>query len=267
MSHKIWAVIATVALSITVHAGTTPAKALNINPLIVGGNDVVKGELPFQVSIQSNGTSHFCGGSLIKPNWVLTAAHCVAGWSSSNKVFIGLHDRTDKSNAEAFTVTKVIANPKYDSQKYDYDFALLQLSGDSKFRPIELNATEIAIPEDAPDQIKVWTAGWGTLSSGSSSLPRILQKVEVPLVSQKNCNLPTAYDGKVSDRMICAGYQQGGKDSCQGDSGGPLYMQRASGDPLLVGVVSWGYGCAAANKYGVYSKVNSQIDWIAEQTK
>lgn len=265
MSLKLLAVFATVALSITAQAALTPVQTLMIKPEIVGGTDAVKGEFPFQVSIQKNGTSHFCGGSLIKPNWVLTAAHCVAGWSSNNKVIVGLHDRNDKVGTESFTVLKVVSHPQYDSQKYDYDFALLQLSGDSQFRPIELNATEIALPDDATELPMVWTSGWGAVREGSFGLPRILQKVEVPLVTPKVCNSAAAYNGQVSDRMLCAGLEKGGKDSCQGDSGGPLFVQRASGDPLLVGVVSWGEGCARANKYGVYSKVNNQIDWINQQ--
>lgn len=264
MSLKLLAVFATVALSITAQAALTPAQTSMIKPEIVGGTDAVKGEFPFQVSIQKNGTSHFCGGSLIKPNWVLTAAHCVAGWSANNKVIVGLHDRNDKVGTESFSVTKVISHPQYDSQKYDYDFALLQLSGDSKFAPIELNSAEIVVPEN-DEKIMVWTSGWGTTREGSFSLPRILQKVEVPLVTPKACNSSTAYNGQVSDRMLCAGLEQGGKDSCQGDSGGPLFVQRTDGAPLLVGVVSWGEGCARANKYGVYSKVNNQIDWISQQ--
>ncbi len=267
MSLKLITVLAAAFLSITVSANQLQSKASMIRPDIVGGVPAVKGELPFQVSIQSASGSHFCGGSLIKPNWVLTAAHCVQSWNKTNKVFIGLHDRTDKNGAESFTVTKVVANPQYNSETLDYDFALLKLSGDSKYRSIDLNSSEIAIPDADQEAVKVWTAGWGTTSEGSFALPKILQKVEVPLVTQKACNAEASYNNQITDRMICAGYAAGGKDSCQGDSGGPLFVRQTSGDFLLVGVVSWGEGCARANKYGVYSKVNSQIDWIAQQTQ
>lgn len=266
MSYKLLAILLTASL--TAVAAPMQTKGSDFRPLIVGGTDAVKGELPFQVSIQSASGSHFCGGSLIKKNWVLTAAHCVASWKPQNKIVTGLHDRNDKTGTESFTASRVIAHPQFNRQTLDYDYALLQLSGDSKFRTIDLNSTEIVIPEaGSQDVINVSTSGWGTVSEGSSSLPRILQKVEVPLVTTKACNAPTSYNGDITDRMICAGLEAGGKDSCQGDSGGPLFIRQASGDFLLVGVVSWGEGCARANKYGVYSKVNAQVDWIAQQTQ
>ena len=267
MSKKLFAALLTATLSVTAFAGQIQTKGSEFRPNIVGGVDAVKGEFPFQVSIQSSSGSHFCGGSLIKQNWVLTAAHCVAGWNKANKVVIGLHDRSVLAGAETFTVTRVIAHPQYNRQTLDYDYALLQLSGDSKFAPIALNSQEIDIPEKGAAPFMVWTAGWGTTKEGSYGLPRILQKVEVPLVTNKDCNAPASYNGEITDRMICAGYEQGGKDSCQGDSGGPLFKQETSGHFTLVGVVSWGEGCARADKYGVYSKVNNQIDWIAQQTQ
>ncbi|MGZ3690782.1 MAG: S1 family serine peptidase [Pseudobdellovibrio sp.] len=264
MSFKLIAVLSTALLSLSVSANQLQSKASMIRPDIVGGVNAAQGELPFQVSIQSSG-SHFCGGSLIKTNWVLTAAHCVQDWSSSNKVIVGLYDRTNNTGTETFSVTKVIAHPQFNSETLDYDYALLKLSGDSKFRTIDLNTTEIQVPEAGQDPFKVWTSGWGTTSEGSFSLPKILQKVEVPLVTQKACNAATSYNGQITDRMLCAGLEQGGKDSCQGDSGGPLFIKQTSGDYLLVGIVSWGEGCARANKFGVYTKVNNQVDWINQQ--
>ncbi|OFZ28644.1 MAG: trypsin [Bdellovibrionales bacterium RIFCSPHIGHO2_01_FULL_40_29] len=241
------------------------AFAGQLHQTIVGGMPANKGELPFQVSLQSSSGSHFCGGSLIKPNWVLTAAHCVQG-SSSMKIVVGMHDQKNRADTETFTTKRIIAHPQFNRSTLDYDYALIQLSGDSKFRTIELNRVEIEVPK-TDDQFMVWTSGWGTTSEGSYALPNILQKVEVPLVSSEACNAADVYGGDITDRMICAGYKDGGKDSCQGDSGGPLFTQQASGDFSLVGVVSWGEGCARPNKYGVYSKVNVMIDWIATQTQ
>lgn len=247
------------AVSFSVLAGTS------FEQKIVGGVAVTKGELPFQVSIQSSSGSHFCGGSLIKPNWVLTAGHCVQG-SSAMKIVVGMYNQADKKDTETFTAKKIIAHPDFNGNTLDFDYALIQLSGDSKYRPIDLNKVEIAVPE-GQDKFMVWTSGWGTTSEGSYTLPKILQKVEIPLVTQTACNAADVYNGDITDRMICAGLPEGGKDSCQGDSGGPLFTQQASGDFSLVGVVSWGEGCARPNKYGVYSKVNVMVDWIMDQTK
>jgi trypsin len=267
MSQKLLAVIITAALSIAAQAKQIETKGSEFRPLIVGGVVAEKGEFPFQVSMQSSSGSHFCGGSLIKKNWVLTAAHCVAGWSKTNKIVIGLHDQKNKVETETFTSVKVVAHPLYNRTTLDYDYAVIQLNGDSKFRTIDLNTTEIEIPELDNAPINVWTSGWGTTSEGSYALPNLLNKVEIPLVTTKNCNASTAYNGDITDRMICAGLPQGGKDSCQGDSGGPLFVKQTSGDFLLIGVVSWGEGCARPNKYGVYAKVNIMVDWISQQTQ
>lgn len=232
---------------------------------IVGGVEATKGEFPFQVSLQSSYGSHFCGGSLIKPNWVLTAGHCVQN-SNGMKIVVGLHDQKDKSGTETFTAKKVIVHPQFNRSTLDYDYALIQLSGDSQFRPIDLNRIEIDVPADGQPSYNVWTSGWGTTSEGAYTLPNILNKVEIPLVSKDECNAEAAYSGDITDQMMCAGLKEGGKDSCQGDSGGPMFVQQTSGDFTLIGIVSWGDGCARPDKFGVYSKVNAMTDWIDQNS-
>ncbi|OGR63902.1 MAG: hypothetical protein A2X31_10675 [Elusimicrobia bacterium GWB2_63_22] len=222
---------------------------------IVGGVQATKGEFPFIVSLKSSYGSHFCGGSLIKKNWVLTAAHCVEGGYLKG-VTIGLHNQADTAGIEKFTVLEIIKNPGWDTNTMDNDFALVKLSGDSKFAPIALNAKEIT------SKVDFVTAGWGTTSEGGG-VSKILMKVTVPFVDNAVCS--AAYDG-VTDSMICAGYKEGGKDSCQGDSGGPLIVGTGS-NMALAGVVSWGEGCARPNKYGVYAKVNGALDWINKTAK
>lgn len=232
---------------------------------IVGGVQAKEGEMPYIVSLQANGWGHFCGGTLIAKNWVLTAAHCVfenGQVGGVDDIYVGLYDQTELRVAEKMKPVKIHPHPKYVTSKTDYDFALIELSENSSRKPMALNTKEIAIGTTA---ISAVTAGWGTTSSGSSTTPDILRKVSVPLVSQKNCNLPASYNGRITDRMICAGYKNGGKDSCQGDSGGPLTVTR-NGVTSLVGVVSWGQGCAWKDKYGVYSKVNAEITWIKSVT-
>ncbi|MDQ7772682.1 MAG: serine protease [Elusimicrobiales bacterium] len=222
---------------------------------IVGGSEASRGEFPFIVSLQAYG--HFCGGSLIKKNWVLTAAHCVEG-GFSGSVLIGLHNQRETAGAERFTPAEVIVHPKWDTDNMLYDFALVKLSGDSAFPPVALNRREVSGPA------LFTTAGWGTTSEGAWSGSSLLMRVDVPFVDAKTCD--GAYPGKIDGSMICAGYPEGGKDSCQGDSGGPLVMGSGSGR-TLVGVVSWGHGCARPNKYGVYAKVNSVLDWIDSVAK
>lgn len=233
----------------------TPVTQASYQTFIVGGEAASEGEFPFMVSLQDS-YGHFCGGSLVSKNWVLTAAHCVRGGSPSN-IYLGLHDQDKKSGTEAFRPARVITHPKYDPFTMDYDYALVQLSGDSQHEPISLNTEELG--SQAAEFV---TAGWG-LTSESGAAAKILQKVAVPYMHQAACN--TNYPNKITDRMICAGLANGGKDSCQGDSGGPLFMT-VDGKKVLTGVVSWGEGCARAGKAGVYAKVNAELAWIQEVT-
>lgn len=222
---------------------------------IVGGVEAVKGEFPFIVSLQGSYGGHFCGGSLIKKDWVLTAAHCVPGGIKT--VVAGLYDQTQTAGAEKFEVDRVIQHPDYNKQPQDYDFALVHLKGESRFPPVVLNRKALS------GKIDFVTAGWG-YAAENGDVENILRKVIVPLVPAKACS--AAYPGGITDRMLCAGFDAGGKDSCQGDSGGPLVTGSGAGR-VLAGVVSWGEGCARPKKYGVYSKVSSVIDWIDGLTK
>ncbi|NDD92566.1 serine protease [bacterium] len=238
------------------------ASAQPVSGLIVGGEEALPGEFPFIVSIQSQGDFHFCGGSLIAKRWVLTAAHCVsAGDESGIKIVAGLHEQGVLKGTQSLEVEKIIQHPKYGTtnSSYDYDYALVELKQDAAFDPVALNTQEISISDNESSAPASTTAGWGTLKE-SGSPATVLQKVTVPLVSKKNCS--SGYPGEITDRMICAGLKAGGKDSCQGDSGGPLVVLDAQDRPFLAGVVSWGEGCARPRKYGVYSKVNAEIDWI-----
>ncbi|MBI4350176.1 MAG: serine protease [Elusimicrobia bacterium] len=214
---------------------------------IVGGVAAEKGEFPFLVSLQDLG-GHFCGGSLIAKDWVLTAEHCVTEGVAA--VVIGLHNQYDPAGTERHGVKRIVPHPLRGSR--DYDYALIQLAGESKYAPIALNRAEIK------EKVDMVTAGWGTTTE-AGSLARLLQKVTVPFVSGDKCS--AAYPGKITDRMICAGFENGGKDACQGDSGGPLFTDSGN-QRTLVGVVSWGKGCARPYYYGVYSKVNAVTGWI-----
>jgi trypsin len=266
MIKSIWMTTSIVIAIVSTLSFSANAKTV-ITPKIVGGQNAIQSEFPYIVSLRSGSFGHFCGGSLIAANWVLTAAHCVEG-GSVDEVWIGMLDQKNTDGVEKIKPTKIIAHEKYNSSTMDSDFALIQLSQNSSYKPVALNEVEITVSEDAAAaQIMAITAGWGTLNEGSQTLPDVLQKVTVPLVSQTACNDKSAYGGDITDTMLCAGFKSGGKDSCQGDSGGPLVVTNATGETVLAGVVSWGQGCARANKYGIYSKVSAGLSWIKENMK
>lgn len=265
---KIWnRLFLTSILALSAHAWASPSQNISsIKPNIVGGVEAARGEFPFMVSLQSNSYGHFCGGSLIAPDWVLTAGHCAeAGYLDT--IVIGLHDQKNPGNVEKFKAKQVITNPQFNEQNLDYDFALIQLDGKSKFKPVALNDQELAIPaagQGAP--LMSITAGWGVVTESSYAISDKLMKVEVPLVPNQTCANAYKDFNEVTDRMVCAGYDEGKKDACQGDSGGPLFIKK-NGDNVLIGVVSWGNGCARPLYYGVYSKVNSVFNWIKATAK
>lgn len=235
---------------------------------IVGGTQAQEGEFPFIVSLQakswwSNNFSHFCGGSIISDEWILTAAHCVeGGYLNNGRIVAGLYQLKNDTNAEKFTPVKVIKHPRWNSKTMDYDFALVKLDGKTSYPPIKLDN----IPHITQKVGVTYTvAGWGTTSEGGS-ISNTLMKVDVPFVTREVCQ--KAYEEnkyEITQSMLCAGYPEGGKDSCQGDSGGPLvYLTKTSKNYYLVGVVSWGIGCARPHKYGVYGKVSEVVNWIKE---
>lgn len=155
-------------------------------------------------------------------------------------------------------VKKIHQNKKYDPSIIDYDFSVLELAADILFdetmQPIELPEYE----EPVDDGLMLSVSGWGNTQNINES-NKILRKASVPKVSHKDCDDAYVSYGGITERMLCAGFKQGGKDACQGDSGGPLYTNNT-----LVGVVSWGFGCAKPNYPGVYSRVAAVVDWISD---
>ncbi|XP_034097284.1 trypsin-7 [Drosophila albomicans] len=229
-----------------------PLRQPRLDGRIVGGVETTIEEYPYQISLQRS--YHMCGGSLIGERVVLTAAHCVdSSTTFSAKVRIG--STRKETGGVLVPIKRVHRHPKYNSQIIDYDFAVLELE---QYNATSITQAFVQLPEqndDIDDGTLVTISGWGNTQNWEES-DVILRAVIVPKVNQTQCN--EAYTGSITDRMLCAGLREGGKDACQGDSGGPLVAQGK-----LWGVVSWGYGCARPEYPGVYSRVASVRDWIA----
>jgi hypothetical protein len=158
-------------------------------------------------------------------------------------------------------VERVIVHPKWRQTgvELDFDATLLKLKTPvNVVAPIKLIAPTGTLPEGPTVRV----SGWGAISEGGPVSEKLLF-VDVPVISNAECNKPEAYDGRVTTQMFCAGVREGGLDSCQGDSGGPV-MSTASGTKELVGIVSWGFGCARRLQPGVYTRVTTISQWAAD---
>ncbi len=239
-----------------------------ITPRIVGG-EASGQSYSWMVSIQSKASGqHFCGGTLIARQWVVTAAHCTEGASAAQlQVVIGIQNLDEPDAGETFSVSSITDHSDYNSpDELDNDISLLKLSGLSNFDPIETISAANFGQLSAGDLFT--TMGWGALAEYNSEIedgdfPNALNEVQLPMVSPVICRQVYTNEFDSTDEPLCAGYEAGGKDSCQGDSGGPLIIE-LDGTPYLVGVVSWGYGCARAGLYGVYTNVSEYTDWLEQ---
>ncbi|KAE8599431.1 hypothetical protein XENTR_v10017183 [Xenopus tropicalis] len=244
---------------------------------IVGGQNSPPGKWPWMVSIQSptgKEFSHLCGGSVLNEIWVLTAAHCFKHLERKEEtkswrlVFGANNLKVLESSVQIRKIKEVVQPKAYNPTTEANDITLLRLDKPIVFTDYVQPAcfpTEFANVEKKTD---CYIAGWGVLDEESGEPSEILQEARVHQIDSKKCNSKDWYDGSIGEYNLCAGHEKGGIDSCQGDSGGPLMCKtQKSRTYAVVGITSWGSGCARGKKPGVYTSTKYFIKWIASKVE
>ncbi|XP_071945433.1 uncharacterized protein [Antedon mediterranea] len=244
---------------------------------IVGGAEAMRGSWPWQAQLiwtyPSGVQQAVCGGTLIQNKFVLTAAHCFLdslNVPSRWKVHLGKHTvdmAADRNSGEyEFTVTEIIAHPDFNTTTMTNDLAILVFKPTIATEVLEDNINWACVDDqfELLETTECYISGWGVTEMNGFQ-PEVLQEAKVYFIPHSICTQEYVYGNMITDDMICAGHLAGGTDACQGDSGGPLQCQSDDGRWYLVGVVSWGRGCARENKPGVYTRVAAYTDWILSE--
>jgi secreted trypsin-like serine protease len=242
---------------------------------IAGGHDTSIDAHPWQVaivaqSIPDNDRAQFCGGSIIAPHWVVTAAHCVDGNTQPGQIeiLVGTASLKKEGNGQRVGIAAggIIINKTWDQASFNDDIALLHLSKDVQLTPISGPAKE----QDEHDGGAVTITGWGAISSKQDP-PRtnILQEVSAKIISRDQCNKKASYNNQITPHMLCIGdLDHGQKDACTGDSGGPATIGGGLRE-TIVGIVSWSdpqAQCGAPKKPTVYTRVSQFRKWVEDNT-
>ncbi|GAB2876222.1 serine protease [Streptomyces mayteni] len=244
------ATVATVAAVLT-----APAAGAAPQP-IVGGSLTTAAAYPYVMQVTDTTGYQYCGGTLVTPTKVVTAAHCMEGENAEDVQVVGGRTYRNGVDGTAVDATDIWVHPDYDGDTITNDVAVITLTEEMPYETLPYVGaadTDVYAPGSSARIV-----GWGTTRENGPSSNQ-LRTAEVPTVSDADC--ADSYDADyVSSAMVCAGFPQGGVDTCQGDSGGPLVL-----DGRLAGVVSWGNGCARAGYPGVYTRLTSYSDELAAQ--
>ncbi|KAK0418569.1 hypothetical protein QR680_013648 [Steinernema hermaphroditum] len=242
---------------------------------IVGGRVARPFSWPWQVELciyMDHKCYLNCGGSIIADQWIMTAAHCVddkLNSDSSTRIRAGIYSIIEDHapNEQLRTISEVHIHPKWNSDRDDFDLALLKLNQSIEFtkyvKPVCI-ASPAVHKELFHEDKKVYVTGWGDIKQGGRK-SGALRQVVVPVLNMTECqkDYPKEIDPVA---MECAGRE--GLDSCQGDSGGPMVgYKKSDARWYQIGIVSWGYGCALKGKPGVYSNPSAMCDFIEETVR
>ncbi|MGW3468501.1 S1 family peptidase [Saccharopolyspora sp. NPDC000995] len=246
--------VTAIAVAALTTASVAQAQPSEVIPYIVGGEDANIADHPFTVALMTPSGQQFCGGSLVAQNKVLTAAHCTVGSQPADINVVSGRTVISSEEGTVSKVTDVWVHPEYQDASQGFDVSVLTLEAPVQQAPIELaKADDLGYAPASQATI----LGWGNTSEGGQQAGN-LQKATVPVTSDDTCK--GAYGEYDPNAMVCAGVPEGGVDTCQGDSGGPMVVENK-----LIGVTSWGEGCARPGKPGVYARVGAYYEDIQAQ--